>query len=260
MSELEAETAPAPARDMVGKALSLLTLLGDSPQGIVASALARQSGYPLSTAHRLLGTLVRSGYAKFDPSTRRYTIGLRVFQLAQSFSVANGFAGMTKPILEAVSAATREATVLGVLDGDRQLYVNTIPGPQQVSVVGEPGNHGPLHCTALGKVLIAFSPDDVRDRLVRTVPLDRHSANTITDRAIFRSEIERVQKRGYATADEEHELGIRAISVPVFVDNRVVAGVATAAPAFRASLEQLESYVPELTIAARSLATVMALR
>lgn len=260
MSQLEHETAAAPARDMVGKALSLLTLLGDYPHGILASALARESGYPLSTAHRLLGTLVREGYAKFDPPTRRYTVGLRVFQLAQSFSVANGFAGMTKPILEVVSAATREATILGVLDGDRQLYVNTIPGPQQVSVVGEPGDHGPLHCTALGKVMIAFSPDHVREHLERTVALDRYSANTIIDRAAFRSEIERVHKQGYAVADEEHELGIRAISVPVFVDHQLVAAVATAAPAFRASLEQLESYVPELEDAAQSLATVMALR
>lgn len=260
MAEAPTDSAPTPARDMVGKALSLLTMLGDHPFGVVASALARESGFPLSTAHRLLGTLVREGYAKFDPSTKQYTVGLRIFQLAQSVAVAYGFAGMTRPTLEAVSAITQEATLLAVRDRDRQIYVHTIPGPRQVSVAGEPGTHGPLHCTAVGKVLIAFAPDDVREHLVNTISLDAFTEKTITDRAAFRSEIERVRARGYATADEEHELDIRAISVPVFADRAVVAAVATAAPAFRASIEQLAEIVPQLEDAARSLATVMALR
>ena len=252
--------ASAPNRDMVGKALSLLTLLGDHPHGAVASALARESGFPLSTAHRLLGTLVREGYAKFNPTTRQYTVGLRIFQLAQTVAVAYGFAGMTRPILEGISAATHEATLLAVLDGDRQLYVHTVQGPQQVRVVGEPGTHGPLHCAAVGKVLIAFSHDDVREHLIDTLALDQFTANTITDREAFRTEIDAVRTRGYAVADEEHEAGIRAISVPIFVNQKVVAAVATAAPAFRASIDQLVQHVPQLEEAARSLSTVMALR
>ncbi|TFD46910.1 IclR family transcriptional regulator [Cryobacterium frigoriphilum] len=252
--------AEAPARDMVGKALSLLTLLGDHPHGIAASALARQSGFPLSTAHRLLGTLVREGYAKFEQSSRLYTVGLRIFQLAQTVSVAYGFSGMTRPILEGVSALSHEATLLAVLDGNQQLYVHTVQGPQQVRVVGEPGTHGPLHCAAVGKVLIAFSPDAVRARLTETLALDSFTANTITDRAAFRAEIDAVRAQGYAVADEEHEAGIRAISVPVFVNQQVVAAVAIAAPAFRTSIINLENQLPQLEEAARSLSTVMALR
>jgi len=251
--------AAGPNRDMVGKALSLLTLLGDHPHGAVASALARQSGLPLSTAHRLLGSLVREGYVKFDPSSRQYTVGLRIFQLAQTVSVAYGFAGMTRPILEGVSALTREVTLLAVLDGNQQLYVHTVQGPQQVRVVGEPGTHGPLHCAAIGKVLIAFSPDSVRSHLVDTLALDKFTANTITDRNAFRAEIDIVRSRGYAIADEEHEVGIRAISVPVFANQNIVAAVATAGPAFRTSVDQLVQHVQTLEEAARSLSTVMGL-
>lgn len=203
---------------------------------------------------------MREGYAKFDPTTRQYTVGLRIFQLAQTVSVAYGFAGMTRPILEGVSALTNEATLLAVLDGDRQLYVHTVQGPQQVRVVGEPGTHGPLHCAAVGKVLIAFSPDDVREHLIDTLALDRYTANTITNRAAFRAEILSVRSRGYAIANEEHEVGIRAISVPILVNQRLVAAVATAAPAFRTSVEQLVAQVPQLREAAASLSTVMALR
>lgn len=250
--------APRPT-DVVGKALSLLTRLGDFPDGAVASELARHSGLPLSTAHRLLGMLVREGYAKFDRSSRRYTLGLRVFQLAQSVSHAHGFTGMARPTLEQVSLTTREATLLAVLDGERLLYVYSIEGPQQVRVVGDPGRHGPLHCTSLGKVLIAFAPAHLREHLSHTVPLDLCGPNAITDREQFLEEISRVRTRGYALADEEHEAGIRAVSVPVFGARDGVAALSTAAPAYRMSVEQLVALVPTLNDAAKSVAAIMPL-
>ena len=245
--------------DVVGKALSLLTRLGDFPEGAAASELSRLVGLPLSTAHRLLGMLVRDGYAEFDPVSRRYTLGLRVFQLAQVVAHSCGFTGMARRELERVSLTTREATLLAVLDGDKLLYVYSIEGPQQVRVVGDPGGHGPLHCTSLGKVLIAFAPPHVREHLTHTVPLAVCGPNAITDRERFVEEIARVRARGFAVADEEHEAGIRAISVPVFGGRDGAAALSTAAPAYRMSMEQLVALVPTLNEAAKSLAAVMSL-
>jgi DNA-binding IclR family transcriptional regulator len=242
---------------MAGKALALLTLLGDHPGGATASELARPLSYPLSTAHRLLGTLVRNGYAKFDPATKRYSLGLRVFQLAQSLSQAQGFSGLATPILDQVSVKTREATMLTVLDGEQKLYIYCNAGPQQVSVVGEPGKHGPLHCTSQGKVLIAFSAPDVREYLLNRLPLEPLGPNTITERAVLRREIERVRGVGHAVADEEHEAGIRAVGVPVLDHDHVVAALATAAPAYRMTVEQLLEHLPTLTEAAAALGAVM---
>jgi DNA-binding IclR family transcriptional regulator len=242
---------------MAGKALSLLSLLGEHPHGVIASELARTAGYPLSTAHRLLSTLVRDGYEKFDPSTKRYSLGLRVFQLAQSVSRAHGFGGLATPILDQVSATTREATMLTVLDGERQLYVYCNAGPQQVSVVGEPGKHGPLHCTSQGKVLIAFSAPDIREYLLNRLPLAPLGPNAITDRDALRREIKYVQQAGHAIADEEHEAGIRAVGVPVLDHDNVVAALATAAPAYRMSVDRLVGHLPTLTEAATALGAVM---
>lgn len=252
------DEASKPA-DVVGKALALLSQLGDFPDGATASELARQVGLPLSTAHRLLGMLVRDGYARFDPGTRRYTLGLRVFQLAQSVAHANGFVAVVRKELEQLALTTREAALLAVLDGEKLLYVYSIEGPQQVRVVGDPGRHGPLHCTSLGKVLIAFAPDHVREHLTRTVPLHECGPNTITDREQFIAEITRVRSRGYALADQEHEAGIRAVSVPVFGTRDGVAALSTAAPAYRMSGAALEAVVPTLNEAARALAALMSL-
>jgi len=254
-----ADSAPAP--DMVGKALSLLTRLGDYPDGAPAAELARQVGFPLSTAHRLLGALVREGFASFDQASKRYTLGLRVFQLAQSVLRSRGLSGLAKPVLEEVSSVTKEATLLAVRDGERQLYLYSIEGPQQVRVVGEAGRHGPLHCTSQGKVLVAFAEPSAREYLVENLPLDPAGPKAITSRSRFRKEIEAVRERGYAVVDEEHEAGIRAISVPVYGHDQVAAAaLATAAPAFRMSIEQLEEHLPTLHEAAKALSVLMALQ
>lgn len=256
---MTAESASAP--DMVGKALALLTRLGDFPEGAPAAELARQVGFPLSTAHRLLGALVRDGFASFDQVNKRYTLGLRTFQLAQQVLRSRGLTGLAKPVLEEVSSVTREATLLAVRDGERQLFLYSIEGPQQVRVVGDPGQHGPLHCTSLGKVLIAFAEPSVREYLVENVALDPAGPKAITTRSRFRAEIEKVRERGYAIADEEHEVGIRAIGVPVFGTGQVAAaGLATAAPAFRMSVDQLIENLPTLTEAAQALSVLMALQ
>ena len=126
-----------------------------------------------------------------------------------------------------------------------------------MGVIGETGKHGPLHCTSQGKVLVAFSPPAVGDHLVETLRLDKCGPNSITDRARFRDEIAAVRACGYATADEEHEAGIRTVSVPIFWRHDTVAALATAAPAYRVDLEQLVEHVPMLTRTAEALAAVM---
>lgn len=243
--------------DMVGKALTLLTGLGQHPNGASASQLAREAGFPLSTAHRLLAALVRDGYAQLEPTTKRYSLGLRVFQLAQNVARVRGFGGLAIPILDQISVTTREATMLAVLDGEHQLYVYCNAGPQHVSVVGEPGKHGPLHCTSQGKVLIAFSPADVRDYLLGRLVLEPLGPNTITDRNQLRREIDQVRTLGYAISDEEHEAGIRAIGVPVLGNHHILAALAVAAPAYRTSMDQLVGHLPALTEAAAALSAVM---
>lgn len=244
---------------MVGKALALLTELGEHPHGAAASELSRRLGFPLSTAHRLLGALVRDGYAGFDESTKRYTVGLRVFSLAQGILRTHGLTALARPILEQVSMTTREATLLAVRDGNRQLYMVSMSGPQQVQVVGEPGKHGPLHVTSQGKVLIGFAPDAARERLLKEMPLTRFGPKSITNRRKFRQEIERVRSLGYAVADEEHEEGIRAISVPVFDSDVGVAALSAAAPAYRRTVAELVAMLPTLRDAADSLSALVSL-
>jgi DNA-binding IclR family transcriptional regulator len=241
--------------DMVGKALGLLVLLGDEPRGASAAELSRRAELPFSTTYRLLGSLTRDGFVDYEPDGRRYHLGLRVFQLGQRVSNHHGFAGTALPILRRVTEKTGEATILSVRDGNHHLTVNKVDGPQTFRVTSDPGHLGALHTTSVGKALVAFAEDSERKRLVEELPLDPLTEFSITDRDAFRAEIDQVRQRGYAVMDEENELGMRAVAVPVFnAQGYAFASLATAVPVFRLSLEDLVALVPALQEAASELA------
>jgi IclR family KDG regulon transcriptional repressor len=241
--------------DMVGKALGLLVLLGDEPKGASAAELSRRAELPFSTTYRLLGSLTRDGFVDYEPDGRRYHLGLRVFQLGQRVSNHHGFAGTALPILRRVTEQTGEATILSVRDGHHHLTVNKVDGPQTFRVTSDPGHLGSLHTTAVGKALVAFADDATRKELVEGLELTPLTEFSIADRDAFRAEIELVRRRGYATMDEENELGMRAVAVPVFnSQGQAFASLATAVPVFRLTMEALVALVPLLQEAAAELA------
>ena len=240
--------------DMVGKALGLLVLLGDEPRGASAAELSRRAELPFSTTYRLLGSLTRDGFVDYEPDGRRYHLGLRIFQLGQRVSNHHGFAGTALPILRRVTEQTGEATILSVRDGNHHLTVNKVDGPQTFRVTSDPGHLGALHTTSVGKVLVAFADDATRSQLVEELELEPLTEFSITDREAFRAEIGLVRQRGYAVMDEENELGMRAVAVPVFnSQGHAFASLATAVPVFRMSVEALVALVPLLQSAAAEL-------
>lgn len=241
--------------DMVGKALSLLVLLGDEPRGASAADISRRAELPFSTTYRLLGSLTRDGFVDYEPDGRRYHLGLRIFQLGQRVSNHHGFAGTATPVLRRVTEQTAEATILSVRDGLHHLTVSKVDGPQTFRVTSDPGHLGSLSATAVGKVLVAFAEDAEREQLIADLPLERLTEKSIVDRDVFRAEIEEVRRRGYAVMDEENELGMRALAVPLLnAQGCAFASLATAAPVFRLTVEGLEAHVPVLQEAAAELA------
>jgi DNA-binding IclR family transcriptional regulator len=250
----DARQARADRTDMVGKALGLLVLLGDEPRGASAAEISRRADLPFSTTYRLLGSLTRDGFVDYEPDGRRYHLGLRIFQLGQRVSNHHGFAGTAMPVLRRVTEQTGEATILSVRDGHHHLTVNKVDGPQMFRVTSDPGHLGSLSTTAVGKVLVAFAEDAERERLLEDLPLEQLTEKSIADRGAFRAEIEKVRRQGYAVMDEENEMGMRAVAVPLLnSQGHAFASLATAVPVFRMGLEELAACVPLLQEAAAEL-------
>ncbi|MFC4243263.1 IclR family transcriptional regulator [Gryllotalpicola reticulitermitis] len=245
-------------RDMVAKALGLLTLVGQRMPGATLSELARTSKYPTSTTYRLLRSLVLEGFVRYDEQTKRYSLGPTLFILSEQAASQMDFHEITTPVLERLSLVTGDAVLLSVLDGDREMQIQSVRGGRTFQFLGHPGLHAPLHCTALGKVLIAFSEPGERERLLKRLPLYKVGPNAITDRRAFRAEIERVREQGWGVADEEHESGVRSIAMPVLSDQDIaIAAVSIVTPQARGPVTDLERLLPALDEATRQLSVLL---
>lgn len=230
----------------VGKALGVLTLLGEYPQGATTGQVAEATGYPFSTAYRLLNTLVDTGFATFDPADKRYRLGLRIYQLGQRVAHHRGFEGSAVPVLHRLTEVTGESTVFHVLDGDQSLTVHKVDGPQ-FRTTSDPGDRSPLHTTASGKVLLAFADPATRAHLLETIDLTPRTEHSITDREELARQIEQVRRQGWAGQSEENDIGMAAIAAPVLSSSgRLLGAVTLAAPLFRAELKDLCRHLPPL--------------
>lgn len=239
---------------MLAKGLSLLEALGGHPNGVGVSQVAREVGLPVSTAHRLLATMVTLGFVHFDAEHRRYYLGLKVFELSHQVSLARRLSEVALPVMKRAAGITRESVSLAVREGKELVYIEWAEGRNRIQVSGDIGTRGPLYSTSQGKILLALLPEIERDEIIGEIRLEPRGPNTITDPAELRRELERTRERGYAVADEENEEEIRAIAVPVTnIRGEPIAALSVVAPTFRVPQEDLEKFVPLLQEAAREI-------
>jgi DNA-binding IclR family transcriptional regulator len=240
---------------MLAKGLGLLAALGNHPDGVGVSNLAREAGMPVSTAHRLLSTLVDHGFARFDPASHRYMLGLKVFELSHRVSLVKGLSEVALPIMKRVARQTGELTLMTVRDDLEMVYVERVQGDSRIQIRGNVGDRGPLYCTAMGKTLLAFLPRVEQDAIISRLRMSPMTPRTITDPKALREELDLTKERGYGIANEEYEVGIRAVAVPVIGPRGTPVAMHKAATALlRVSLRDLEAHIPLLKESAREIA------
>ena len=237
-----------------GEGMILLVALGKYPDGVGVSGLARDVGLPVSTVHRLLATMVSLGFVKFDAKLRQYSLGLKIFELSQQVSATRRLLEVAVPKMREIVETTGEPCLLAVLDDDEMVYLERIEGRRRIQIWGPVGERGPLHCTSMGKALLAYLPESEREAILSRLTLKPLGPNTITDLEELCTDLSLTLDRGYAVANEEHEEGIRALGVPIINSRKeLVAALSIASPAFRSSQEELVKNAPVLRDAAQEI-------
>jgi DNA-binding IclR family transcriptional regulator len=216
----------------VDRAVAILDLLAQD--GWRAGAeVARELGVHRSTALRLLGTLERHALVERDPHTAKYRLGRRLPQLASVVTGEFDLRYLARPVCERLAGALSETVTLDVLDGDEIVPIEQATGSTSVVSVNWLGRHTPVHCTASGKVILAFAAEPVRQRLLGR-PLERRTPRTIVDRAELEAQLAQAREAGFARTFEELEVGLDAIAAPVHSgDGEVVGAVDVSGPAHR---------------------------
>ncbi len=256
------ETVAAPKRarrsvQSVDRALDLVEALAAADGEVSITALAARTNLHVSTVHRLLSTLLRRGYVRQNPETSRYYAGPKLATLAEGRSRFGEMRMRARPILHAITEATRETANLVVLDDAAAVYIETVPSPQVVRLFTAVGNRVPLHATGAGKCLLAALPTAARDALIERLDLRPYTPQTIVDAAALRRALDEARERGYTLDDEEYDEGVRCIAVPVPGSVGAAAAISVSAPASRLTRQRCVELVPMLRRSATELVAAL---
>ena len=238
----------------VDRALDLLEALSGADGEVSITTVASRTSLHVSTAHRLLATLLRRGYVRQNPDTSRYYAGPKLAVLAEGRSRFGELRARARPVLQSLAESTRETANLSVLDDTAAVYLDTVAGPQMVRLFTTVGNRVPLHATGAGKALLAWLPAPRREAIIERIELRAHTARTIGNADTLRKALDEVRERGYAVDDEEFDDGVRCIAVPVGPLGAPLAAISVSGPASRLGRPRLGELAPLLRRCAGELA------
>jgi DNA-binding IclR family transcriptional regulator len=190
-------------------------LLVASRRSLGVTELAAELGIDKSTASRILATLQEADMVERHPDTLRYALGPTIVHLYERYHRNLSVLAVARPVMERLAAEIRESVHLGVLANDQAVIVDQVLSDSRLVVNAQVGGSEPLHCSSVGKTLLAFAPDELRDSLLSALTLEARTDRTITEVDRLSAELDRVRRQGYATDDEELSVGIRCVAVPI---------------------------------------------
>lgn len=220
------------------RAVLLIEELSKSPRRL--GELAEVLGTHKSTVLRTLQLLERYGWVRRDGEIPVFSLGLRLVGIASSILDGFDIRKVARPELDRLGAETKETVHLGVLDGSEMVYLDKVESIHPVRMYSRIGARAPLHCTGVGKVLLAYTP------VGEWPPLDlrRYTDRTIVDHDQLVQAGADIRRRGWGWDEEEHEESVRCIAAPVFGPNgKIMAAVSVSVPTSRLSTRQLRTHV-----------------
>jgi len=253
---LECIASPTPRAPQVREHFAIPRCLHNhsgSDEAQVASSLQLHK----STAHRFLMVLERHRMVE-RTTTGKFRLGLRLFDFGNRAIEQYDLRDRAQPHLRRLVVETEETAHLCILEAARVIYIDKIEPARSVRMITRVGASNPVHCTSVGKAILAFLPEEKAAEVVRRTRFERFTHRTIATAEALRAEMEKTRRRGYAVDDEEFEEGLRCIAVPLLDAQRLpVAAVSISGPSFRVTAQKLPAIANHLLQCVRGISADM---
>jgi len=236
------------------RGLAVLEQVIEARRPVSTTELITKVGLLKPTLNRILIQLEEEGFLQRDPIKKHFLPGPRARKLSFGIMTNEDLSAPRHAILQSLSDVVGETCNCTMLDGNHTVYFDRVEANWPYRIQLPIGSHLPLHCTASGKLFLAFMQVRQRRRLITAAPLKSFTKGTITDVKLLTDELKRIKSDGYGVDNEEFMDGMVAVSVPVFNDaNEICFTVAIHAPTARKSLDELKEYFPALRDAATAM-------
>ncbi len=266
-SAAPAKVSPAAALDVyigdpnfmtsLARGLVVIQAFTQQHPQMTISQLSLRTGLSRAAVRRCLYTLSKLGFAGSDDGSR-YSLRPRMLTLSHTFTASNNLATAAQPVLERMSASFRESFSVATLDGDDIVYIarSSVSGLTRVmSVDLHIGSRLPAYCTSMGRILLAWLPPDQLEQYLSRVVLTPHTTRTVNSVEKLRGLLRSTRRNGFALCDQEYEVGLRSLAVPVYAPSgRAVATLNLSGNAPRLSVLEMQTrFLPPLRAAANEL-------
>jgi len=255
LGKIPAATQSVPA---LNKALAILEMLAGARAGLSLPEIVKRSGLPKSSVHCILVTLQRQDYLCRNEITGRYMFGLKLFSLANMSVGGLRLREQAAPYLHSLMRQTQMTAHMAILEQNEAILIAKVEGPGGARQATWLGKRMEIHCTGLGKAIIASLPEPRLSELLRERSLPRHNENTIASEKRLRVDLAATAKRGYSIDDEEDEIGYRCIGAPVFTHGgELVGAISVAGTTIQITSENVHALAQRVKNVAASLSQVL---
>ena len=237
----------------LNRAMSILDALAECDEGLTLTLLAKRVALPPSSAHRLLTTLQRQRFVRFDSASMTWHVGVQAFVVGNAFARSCDVVMLAKPHMRRLMEQTGETVNLYVLNGGGAVCMAQVQSPQLIRAISRPGGGLGMHRSAAGKAMLAHMTKDEVVDIVAKHGMSRSTPNTIVSLKKLQAELARTRSRGFAVDNEEFAMGLRCIAAPIFGERGVAnAALSVAGPAVRITDDRLSTLGDIVAAAARS--------
>lgn len=229
------------------RVLDLLETIGSSSDGMTFTDLGAALGIPKSSLHALLNVLSSRGYIETDLDSRRFTLGVRVWETGLAYHRHHGLLKEARAVMEAIVGRINETVQLAKLAGSENIYLEKVDSTHPLRLQSEVGMRLSAHATGIGKALLAqLDAADLRERYPKE-SLQRFSPNTIVTFEALLNELAHIRRRGFAVDNEEYTPGIFCLAVPVYQGGtRAMTALSVSVPTSRARRSELPGILSAL--------------
>jgi IclR family transcriptional regulator, KDG regulon repressor len=225
----------------VDRALRILEIISRRKEGYGITEISKEMLLNKTSVYRMVSTLVQHGFVEQDPETERYKMGYKVLELSSILLEFLDLRTEAKAYLKELEQFTNEVIHLVVYDRREVVYIEKLEGSETLRMHSKVGTRAPMHCTSVGKAILAFLPPSEVAQILDKYDFATHTSHTITNKDALIEHLVEVRKQGFALDLEENEAGINCIAAPIFDNSgKVIAAVSISGPTMRMTIEMLD--------------------